>query len=184
MPTILCKGRIVPARNRYSVKIDSLRSQDAKSLEEFASCRDVAKTCLIPHPLPPGSGDRFISWARSLDDRKFANMAIRIDGIAAGIISAKWDRYLSAFTINYWIGKPYWNNGVATAAVRMLIARLQTEHDWPGPFRAIVMASNGASISVLRKNAFHFIGKLPNNPSNHCNGDTDSLLEYHRFPEL
>jgi RimJ/RimL family protein N-acetyltransferase len=51
--------------------------------------------------------------------------------------------------IGYWIGKPYWGKGVATAAVAQLV-KLLTER----PIFAHVAEHNAASIRVLEKCGF------------------------------
>ena len=51
--------------------------------------------------------------------------------------------------VGYWIGRPYWGRGVATAALRMFLG-----HERTRPLFAHVATHNAGSIRVLEKNGF------------------------------
>lgn len=55
--------------------------------------------------------------------------------------------------ITYWIGRPYWGQGVATAALKMFLATVDTRR----PMRARAAKDNVASIRVLEKCGFEVI---------------------------
>ena len=55
--------------------------------------------------------------------------------------------------VGYWIGREYWNRGIATAALREFLA-----HDRARPLHAFVAAHNVGSIRVLEKCGFVRVG--------------------------
>ncbi|HET9057827.1 MAG TPA: GNAT family N-acetyltransferase [Chitinophagaceae bacterium] len=84
------------------------------------------------------------------------NFVIEVDSEFSGSIGMvpKADIHRCNMEIGYWLGEPYWNKGVATIAVRLLV-----EHIWrryPDVVRiyADVFENNIASMKVLQKNNF------------------------------
>lgn len=102
-----------------------LRPSDAGMMAHYMADRRVAEgTQGIPHPLPPGTAEAYVSRALSHTDLQEDVWAI--DGSAhrlaelLGIISlTRMDRNQSE--LRYWIGAGYWNTGFATEAVSALV---------------------------------------------------------------
>ena len=135
-----------------------LRRSDQGLIEHYASNKDLARmTTSIPHPLPPGATEAFIArshaddrieeiWA--MDGTKDGNSEIM------GLISL--DRVSdSQAEIGYWVAPPYWNTGVASEAVRTLIA---TNPLGSKTLFASVFQDNPASARVLTNSGFQYLG--------------------------
>lgn len=135
-----------------------LRRSDAGLLSMYAGDRRVAwNTTTIPHPLPPGATEAFVD--RSMAETRTEDVWI-MDGSrdggdeVLGVISLRsMDRGQSE--IGYWIAPAFWNTGLASEAVRAIIAA--------NPHRdrtlfASVFQDNAASARVLTNAGFEYIG--------------------------
>jgi RimJ/RimL family protein N-acetyltransferase len=56
--------------------------------------------------------------------------------------------------VGYWLGKPFWGQGIATAALRALLLEVRNR-----PLYARVAKDNLASLAVLTKGGFTVIGE-------------------------
>ena len=135
-----------------------LAGADAPLLAQAAGDARVARaTRSIPHPLPPGAAEGFI--AAALDPARTEDVwAIdaRPRGGAAlvGVVSLKaLDRGQSQ--VGYWIAPQVWNAGLASAALRLLVAA--NPHGARTLF-AEVFQDNPASARVLTHAGFDYIG--------------------------
>jgi RimJ/RimL family protein N-acetyltransferase len=90
-------------------------------------------------------------WARLRADASILNRAIVADGDVAGTIGS-WGG-ADGREVTYWIGRPYWGKGIATAAVGMFLAV-----DRCRPLHARVAHDNVGSRRVLEKCGFRVIG--------------------------
>jgi RimJ/RimL family protein N-acetyltransferase len=135
-----------------------VRRSDVGHLSMYAGDKRVAwNTTDIPHPLPPGAGEAFVDRAMSEDRREDVWV---MDGSASGngemlgVISLqRMDRGQSE--IGYWIVPAFWNSGLASEAVRTLIAA--NPHEARTLF-ASVFQDNPASARVLTNAGFAYIG--------------------------
>ncbi len=139
-----------------------LSMDDLPNLTRHAGDRRVAcGTRSIPHPLPAGAAEAFIA-AAGKPDRDEDVWAI--DGTPAGtpalmgVISLKrldpaCDRGQSQ--VGYWVAPAFWNGGVASEAVRLLVAA--NPHGARTLF-AEVFQDNPASARVLTHAGFEHIG--------------------------
>lgn len=135
-----------------------LRRADADPLAIHAADRRVAEgTRSIPHPLPQGTAERFI--ADALDPRRDEDVWA-IDGTPGGsapllgVISLKaLDRGQSQ--IGYWVAPAFWHTGIASAAVRALLAA--NPHRSATLF-AEVFQDNPVSARILTNAGFEYIG--------------------------
>lgn len=135
-----------------------LRKSDAGLVGMYSADERIARgTRSIPHPLPPGSTEAFITRA---------NNPVRtedvwaIDGTSAGmpevlgIVSMeRMDRGQSE--IFYWVAPLFWNTGVATEAVQALIAANPHQAD---TLFAEVFQDNPGSARVLTNCGFAYLG--------------------------
>jgi RimJ/RimL family protein N-acetyltransferase len=92
-------------------------------------------------------------WARILSDATTTNRTILVDGQVAGSVSS-FEETAGHPEVTYWLGKPYWGKGIATAALRALLAQVTTR-----PIYARVAKDNRASLRVLEKCGFTIIGE-------------------------
>lgn len=95
------------------------RAEDAPSLAELANDRDIWINVRdrFPHPYRLEHAEKFIADALTKDPP--ANLAITVDGRAVGsigvIVGVDIERVSAE--LGYWLGKPYWGRGIATAAI-------------------------------------------------------------------
>lgn len=135
-----------------------LRVSDAGLIAHYAGDERLARmTSSIPHPLPPGAAEAFV--ARGIKAEDDENIWA-IDGTVAnepelkGVISLKrMDRNQSE--VGYWTALPFWNTGLAKAAVATLVEA--------NPFNdsamfATVFQDNPASARVLTFCGFEYLG--------------------------
>ena len=140
-----------------------VRKSDAGLFAMYAGDKRVAEaTRSIPHPLPPGAAEAFVTRAmqRGGDEDVWV-----MDGAASGLAEvlgvislkrmdeAKWNRDQSE--IGYWVAPAFWNTGFASEAVRALIAAN------PQKSRTVfaeVFQDNPGSARVLTNAGFQYLG--------------------------
>jgi ribosomal-protein-alanine N-acetyltransferase len=97
---------------------------DATSVQLLAGERAVAETtALIPHPYPEGAAQTWIAGqARSWNTGKEYTYAIAAgeDPTLVGTIALR-PVATERENLGYWIGRPYWGRGYATAAASAII---------------------------------------------------------------
>lgn len=140
-----------------------VRRSDAGLFSLYAGDRRVAEaTRSIPHPLPPGASEAFVARAAKIGGSESIWV---IDGSACGLAEVlgvislkrmddrKWDRAQSE--IGYWVAPAFWNTGIASEAVRALVAAN------PQANRSIfaeVFQDNPGSARVLTNAGFEYLG--------------------------
>ncbi|HEX6541393.1 MAG TPA: GNAT family N-acetyltransferase [Ktedonobacterales bacterium] len=92
-------------------------------------------------------------WTRILGDATTINRTILFEGQVAGSV-ASFEDTDGHSEVTYWLGKPYWGKGIATAALRALLAQVTTR-----PIYARAAKDNRASLRVLEKCGFTIIGE-------------------------
>ena len=90
-------------------------------------------------------------WARILADDTVMNRTILFEGQVVGSVSS----YVLEHEpeVSYWIGREFWGNGIATAALAEFLT-IQTAR----PIYARVAEGNPGSLRVLEKCGFQIIG--------------------------
>lgn len=97
---------------------------DAPRVELLAGDRLVAETtALIPHPYPEGAA---LEWIATHDvaaalGKEYTYAVTEPDGLLLGAVGLRPDAGEHE-NIGYWIGRPYWGRGYATAAAQAIIA--------------------------------------------------------------
>lgn len=86
-------------------------------------------------------------WTKLLGDDTLITKAIVCDGVVVGNIGS-WEQ-TGHREVGYWIDRDHWGRGIATEALRQLVAVLPDR-----PLYAYVAAHNAASIRVLEKCGF------------------------------
>lgn len=132
---------------------------DAAPLAHHVADRAVAEmTARIPHPYPDGAAPRYIAAARAGNAaaqtltlvavfKDTPNTPIGAIGIARG----------EAPSIGYWVGKPFWRQGLATEAAQAIIDFVFTFTSAP-EIAATARVANPASRRVLEKCGFAYFG--------------------------
>lgn len=135
-----------------------LRRSDMGLIEHYSADERVARmTTSIPHPLPPGATEAFVSRAMA-EDRTEDVWAI--DGTTAGgpelkglISLQRLDRNQSE--VGYWVAPPYWNTGLASEALEALVLANPLDNE---TMFASVFQDNAASARVLIHCGFEYLG--------------------------
>ena len=124
---------------------------DAAALTRHANNMNVARQLRdrFPHPYSKADANTFLKGA--VADRDSSNLAIEVDGEAAGaigyVIGTDIERYSAE--IGYWLGEAHWGRGIATEALVLV-----TEHAFAANLLrlfALPFADNAGSIRVLEK---------------------------------
>jgi ribosomal-protein-alanine N-acetyltransferase len=126
---------------------------DAPRVQALAGERAVAETtALIPHPYPDGAAAAWIAaqaGERAAGSEYTYAVTQAADGLLVGAIGL---RAVAAEHehFGYWIGRPYWGCGYATAAARAVIALAFSVLDLES-ITASHLLRNAASARVLEK---------------------------------
>lgn len=143
----------------------SWRHDDAGALAKYANNRKVWRNLgdRFPHPYTLELAEQWLETVRTGDlDEETA--AIEIAGEAVGGIgvrSAADPAYAKTAGLGYWIGEPFWGQGLMTEVVGLLTAHL-FETRGIARVEAWVFGWNPASGRVLEKNGFVLEGRLRN----------------------
>ncbi|WP_400192700.1 GNAT family N-acetyltransferase [Hymenobacter sp. B81] len=136
---------------------------DAPALARHANDRGIWRNLRdrFPHPYELQDAERYIAFVSSAEGRQHVHLCVEVDGEAAGSISVLFQADIDrrAAEIGYFIGRPYWGRGIATAAVRALSAYALAHFDLCRLY-ASVFAYNPASARVLEKAGYAFEGRL------------------------
>ncbi|MEM6391145.1 MAG: GNAT family N-acetyltransferase [Pseudomonadota bacterium] len=135
-----------------------LRPSDAGLMSLYASDRRVAEmTTSIPHPLPPGLAENFISNVSRSDSEEVAWAMDATDfggSELLGVISLeRMDRNQSE--IGYWVAPALWNTGFASEAVGALVDANPLEN---ATIFGSVFQDNPGSARVLTNAGFEYLG--------------------------
>ena len=139
------------------MRLRPVRRSDMGLIELYASDRRVAEmTGGIPHPLPPGSTDAYVTRCLAGSPEVVWALDATPAGLdeLVGVVSLRpMDRRQSE--IGYWVAPVVWNTGIATEAVRAL-----AEANPLGDRQVFgaVFQDNAASARVLTNAGFDYIG--------------------------
>ena len=137
------------------------RAADAAQIASLAGEREVAEmTANIPHPYPPGAAAEFVLKARA------ANMGGRELVLALapktrpseliGVISLH-HRGDEPPNLGYWLGKPFWSQGLMSEAAQAFLAMVFSLTDL-AEIHGCALQDNAASLRVLGKCGFRPVG--------------------------
>ncbi|MBP9951584.1 MAG: GNAT family N-acetyltransferase [Cypionkella sp.] len=144
------------AAGRFALR--PVHRSDEGLIEMYSGDRRVAEaTHSIPHPLPPGAAEAFVSRAMSgKGDEDIWVMDGSTSGLSEvlGVISLKrMDRAQSE--IGFWVAPAFWNTGIASEAVRALIAANPQKNR---TIFAKIFQDNPGSARVLSNAGFEYLG--------------------------
>ncbi len=102
-----------------------LEMTDAPDIQRLAGDREVAATTRdIPHPYEDGVAEAWISSCQEeIAAGELVSFAItlRSNGSFLGVIGLHRDANGRQAELYYWVGKPFWNQGYATEAVKAVL---------------------------------------------------------------
>lgn len=140
------------------------RKEDISSLVKFGDNPNIARNLrnAFPSPYTETDAQQWIDLTKSFADNCPA-LAIEFQGEAIGGIGGEFkdDVHHRTFEIGYWLGEPFWGQGIISEALALLCDHLFTQtHSLR--IEAHVYAWNPASARVLVKNGFQLEGTLRN----------------------
>jgi RimJ/RimL family protein N-acetyltransferase len=154
---------LVPTIDAGRFVLRPVRRSDEGLFALYAGDRRVAEeTRSIPHPLPPGAAEAFVTraMARPQDEDIWV-----MDGTASGlpevlgVISLKRMDEIKfcrgQSEIGYWVAPAFWNLGIASAAVQAMIAANPQKNR---TIFAEVFQDNPGSARVLTNAGFEYLG--------------------------
>jgi RimJ/RimL family protein N-acetyltransferase len=129
-------------------------------LEQEHDAEAVRRSRFAPRPR-----DRFMThWATRIlgDDTVFVR-TVTVDGSPAGHIVAWWEDKGEAEGegedgrrfIGYWLGRPYWGQGIGTSALALFLREEKTRPLYADPF-----PENTASVRLLERHGFRRAGTV------------------------
>lgn len=135
--------------------------QDVDSLVKYANNPNIAKnlTNQFPHPYTKADGEKFIAFANQNSPPHI--LAIDINGEAVGGLGLhpQQDIQCKNAELGYWLGEPFWGNGIVTAAVKQMVTYGFKNFDMTRIF-ARPFGTNIASQRVLEKAGFKLEGRF------------------------
>ena len=134
------------------------RQGDTGLLSLYAGDKRVARgTRSIPHPLPPGAVEAFVTRALAADREEDVWV---LDGgekghEVLGVVSLRrMDRNQSQ--LGYWVAPAMWNTGLASEAVKAMVEANPLDNEI---LFAEVFQDNPASARVLTNAGFEYVGE-------------------------
>ena len=107
-----------------TLRLRPFEMDDIPAVYALAREKAIADTTLVPHPYAPDDAEAFIKrtrdWWRDEEAYVFA-ITDRATGGLRGAMGIHPVPQHKRAEVGYWIGKPYWGRGIATAALKLLI---------------------------------------------------------------
>ncbi|VDC30273.1 GNAT family N-acetyltransferase [Pseudogemmobacter humi] len=141
----------------------AVRTSDAGLIAHYAGDRRVAEaTQNIPHPFPPGAAEAYVARAMTHDrpgsvwvmDGSDSGLAELLGVISLKPMEVKAGRSGQS-EVAYWVAPVFWNTGIASEAVRALIAANPLADS---TYFAEVFQDNPGSARVLTNAGFEYLG--------------------------
>lgn len=143
------------------LRLRHLRRDDAAAVTRLVSDRRVWLNLrdVVPHPYTQQHGRDFVDRQVSSDDPDA--VAIVLDGELVGLVGAHpmVDVHRYVAEVGYWLGVPYWGQGIATRALRAVVDHVFATTELLR-LEAHVFSSNPASARVVQKAGFTLEGVL------------------------
>ncbi len=162
------------------IKIRNLKLSDKAELAKLANNKNVWDNLrdYIPYPYMESDAEFFIGLTNKENPKQ--TFGIEYKGKLSGVIGlvVQKDVYQKSAEIGYWIGEPFWGNGIATRAVELITKygfdTLHLNRIYTGVFEY-----NIASMRVLEKNGFKKEGIFKN-----AIIKNNKVCDEHRFYKL
>lgn len=173
----MCAIEVTPSLATERLLLRGPVRSDVERLCELASDINVAgMLSSMPHPYSRDEAEAFVRRARDVDWNSEAEFAIehRQFGLV-GMIGMKAAAENARPELGFWLGRPFWNRGYATEAVRAALG--WAKRDWR---KRVVIAGhfsdNAASGQVLCKAGFLYTGDVALRPSKARGGEVPTRM--------
>ena len=147
-----------PVINAPRMQLRPMRGSDAGLMAMYGADKRVADmTTSIPHPLPPGAVEAYITSVTKAERTEYA-WAMDSTSLGGsellGVISLEqMDRGQSE--IGYWVAPAFWKKGLASEAVQAIVAANPLENT---TMFASVFQDNPVSARILTNSGFQYLG--------------------------
>ncbi|MXZ91045.1 MAG: GNAT family N-acetyltransferase [Chloroflexi bacterium] len=142
-------------------QLRSFHPDDAPALAKYANNRNVSRNLWDKHPYPYRLADaaEWIQYAMQQEPETIFAIASATEVIGCiGMLPQSDVARLSA-EVGYWLGEPFWGQGITTSALQALTEYAFTQLGMVRLF-ASVMEWNPASARVLEKAGYQYEGRL------------------------
>lgn len=149
------------ARSCAEITLRPVELSDAEDVQLYASDVRLHATCNLPSPYPEGGAQGFLAAAIQAREagRQFT-FAVLNGGEFAGLMTLNDVRMKTGTAeLDYWIGFPFWGQGIATQAAGLAIAHSFEVVGLRTLFSGGLVRNVG-SIRVLEKNGFTKLGEF------------------------
>lgn len=149
---------------------------DAPDVQRLTDNPDVASTTYeIEHLYKDGMAEELIQWYNQLYEKGegiYFAITFRTDGTLIGTVGLRLRTHLpyKDASLNYWIGKSYWNCGYCTEAAKVVVPYGFREYDIELIF-AEHFKRNPASGRVMEKIGMRYKDFFPKDPENDASED-------------
>lgn len=146
----------------HEVRIEPVGPQHIAAIQTLAADPAIAEFTNVPHPYPADGAQHYVAMAEQQRQAGDAwNFAVLLDETFVGVCGLIRRDPPGTFEIGYWIGKPFWGRGLASAAVHHLL-RYAFETMQAEQLIGRCLIRNIASRRVIEKSGFQFLGLRPN----------------------
>lgn len=133
------------------------REQDAFSIALYANNKKIADNLrnVFPFPYALDDAKQYVAMCTGGDEARQCVRAIVVNGEAVGSIGLflKDDVYCKSAELGYWLGEPFWGNGIVSDAISRICSMAFTQYDIVRIF-AEPYADNTGSRRALEKAGF------------------------------
>lgn len=145
------------------LKLRPFESSDKYDLAKLFNNKNILNNLRdrIPFPYTTKDAEEYINLCKSSEP--ITNFAIDYNSKLVGSIGIELqqDVYKKSAELCYWVAEPFWNKGIATLAVQLIIEYTFSNFDLIRIFSS-VFDYNIGSIKVLEKNGFEKEGLFKN----------------------
>jgi RimJ/RimL family protein N-acetyltransferase len=144
------------------IHLEPISPAHAPALQVLLEDPAISETTPFPFPYPPGGAESWIAEALLLQEAgtRYAFAVCEDDGNPVGVVLLK-DVYAVSrrAELGYWIGRPWWGGGRATAAAAAMLT-FAFETLGLDTIEAVCLVANPASLRVLAKLGFTETGRF------------------------
>ena len=140
----------------YQLSDQSALAALANNPQVSANLKDI-----FPYPYTPQDAQNYLNFITQNSNNNLIEYAIIVDGLFAGAISITFgeDIYSHLAEIGYWLGEPYWHQGIMKKAVKMIIKYIFDNYDTK-IIKAEIFSRNIGSRKVLLAKNFEYLVTL------------------------
>lgn len=138
-----------------NIRLRPWTREDIPFLVRHANNQKVSATLrdAFPYPYTLEDAKNWIALQEKLQTTNDFAILLNDEPIGGIGIIPKKDVYRKTIEIGYWLGEDFWNKGIATEAVKLILIYIDKHFD-AVRIVAAIFSNNPASMKVLEKNGF------------------------------